>query len=679
MKCHFRSLVSILIIICTYSLTQAQKKRISIIKEANYYFNEDDFEKALKNYLIALEYDSLNANLQYKIGLCYLNLPEIKDNFSAIPYFQKATKNTAKKYHYNSNRERKAPADVWYNLADIYKLMFDFENADKCYETYLNLSSKKQKIEKEYVIQEKKKLNTARLLIQYPKELQKDSLKINIESVGGIQSCPVLSKDGTILVFCLGNNNIFPPDFKIPVSNSDYKMDKVFLSRKVEGIWQKPINIMKSLHATELTIPTSISSDGKTLYLVRDDNDNGNIYESHFNNGTFGKMKKIGKKINSRYWESHASITEDGKLFFTSDRPGGFGGLDIYVSSKNSKGKWEEPVNIGNTVNTELDEETPFIVDNGNTLYFSSKGHYNMGGFDIFCSVKKDSVWLKPLNLGYPLNTVGNDLVYLPKLDSLFAYAPLNRYALHDPKGKDNDLYFRQIPNKQNFSEFSIKGQISSTLKQLNYDEIKSLSIEDSSEIGIANPVNIAFEKENYLINIPSGFHKLTFYLKNHQPITKYFDLPPVYGYNLVNFNIEFKSDTGLVAIMNDSMIKTDSIDANVTKTQIEQWKPKNILFGFDKSTPLLLSNELDSIAAYMKQNTGVKVTLTGYADSVGDAEYNLLLSKQRALYVKNKLISMGIDKNSITINWKGEENPVSTNNTQKGRALNRRVEVVFN
>ncbi len=664
---------------CQFSDAQGKKRNISLIKDGNYYFNEDDFKNALNAYSKALINDSLNANVHYKIGLCYLNLQNSSENFKSIPYLEKALQNLTLNYNYNSNREKNAPLDTWIFLGDAYKQKFDFENAEKCYQQYLNNAKEKHNPNFEYVRREKSSINNAREILLYPKELKKDSLIVTLERTDEIQSCPVISKDGKIMIFCMGKNNVFPPDFHLGTPTTDYKMDKIYLSFKENGIWQKPANIMSSLHAKELTIPTSLSPDGKTLYLVRDNNDNGNIYESQYSNGRFGKMKKMGKNINSRFWESHASISDDGNsLYFTSDRPGGFGGLDIYVSEKNSKGEWSPAKNLGNIINTPYDEETPFIVDSGKTLYFSSQGHYNMGGFDVFCSVKNDSSWSQPLNIGFPLNTVGNDLVYLPKIDSAFAFAPLNRYGLHELSGSDNDLYYRQVPNKNNISTFSITGCISSDFKNFNNNNLYFVTIEDSSSSGHSIPVEVKLIGNNYKITVPSGLHKITYNLKGYQPVIHSFNFPPLYGYNHVSVDISFKPTEELVAQIqkSDSVIKPH--DTLTTQPLAGKWKARNVLFAFDKHMAQGYQSGFDSIADYLIQHPNTIICLTGFADAVGDSEYNLQLSKRRALFVKEQLIALGVKENSIQVKWNGEDNPVATNSTKEGRALNRRVEITL-
>lgn len=151
------------------------------------------------------------------------------------------------------------------------------------------------------------------------------------------------------------------------------------------------------------------------LFLYKTDNYDGNIYSSEYSEGNWTPLKKLNGNINTKFYESHASVSSDGKrLFFASNRDGGYGGLDIYMSEMNASGEWGPAINLGSTVNTRFNEDTPFITANDSLLYFSSEGHSSMGGYDIFVSRSDSSGWSSPENIGFPLNTTGDDLFFQP-------------------------------------------------------------------------------------------------------------------------------------------------------------------------------------------------------------------------------------------------------------------------
>ena len=190
---------------------------------------------------------------------------------------------------------------------------------------------------------------------------------------------PVMSADGNTLIY----------------STEEKFYDAVWMVRKTGNRWKTPVNIRHMLQSDGNVYPTSITGDGMYLYLVKMTNFGSDIYVSVFERQVWSPIEKLSKKINSKFFETHAAISNDGNtLYFTSNRKGGFGGLDIYVSVKDDKGNWQDPVNIGNTVNTQFNETTPFILNDNKTLFFSSQGHETMGGFDIFKSTRlEDSTW----------------------------------------------------------------------------------------------------------------------------------------------------------------------------------------------------------------------------------------------------------------------------------------------
>lgn len=444
-----------------------------LYKDADYYFLFEDYTQALPIYEELYQSDTTNANVSYHIGLCYLYLLSKEENIKAIPYLEKSILKIAKKrYREGSFKEDRAPVDAYYYLANAYRIVHEFDKAIATYEKYLEETNSKNNYYLDFVKREIADCKTAKELISLPINLESEQIRGELTATSSIESCPVVSNDGKRMVFALGKNNIFPPDFiAFDADNADYVMDDIYYSEKIQGKWSEPQNIMKDLMATNKTVPVSISYSGKKLYLVRDDFDDGNIYVSMFNEseGKWGIMQPLNSKVNSNKWESHACIAPgDSILYFTSERRGGYGGLDIYMSKRDEKGRWGKPINLGDKINTSYDEETPTILEDGRTMFFSSQGHYGMGGFDIFCTVKSgdaDTSWSEPLNIGYSINTIGNDLVYIPKNEDTYAFAPLNtndaRMFYFDSDRDLNDVYqVKTNPADEFIPYFEIAGSI---------------------------------------------------------------------------------------------------------------------------------------------------------------------------------------------------------------------------
>ena len=200
------------------------------------------------------------------------------------------------------------------------------------------------------------------------------------------------------------------------------------LSKLEKGKWNAPLNISPELQIDGDIFISCLSSDGRIILLSKDDNSNSDIYSGSFNGTIWTKAVKLNKNINTKYWESHGFLTEDGqKLIFASDRPGGFGGLDLYISQK-VKGDWGPAVNMGPEINTEFNEDRPFIIKGGKLLFFCSQGHANIGGYDLFRSeLQSNNLWSEPVNLGYPINTPDDNTYFMPAGDGNSGYFPVLR------------------------------------------------------------------------------------------------------------------------------------------------------------------------------------------------------------------------------------------------------------
>ncbi len=197
----------------------------------------------------------------------------------------------------------------------------------------------------------------------------------------------------------------------------------ILFSRKVRGKWQNPVEITGQLNAGEDCSTCALNADGTELFLYKTDMFDGNIYSSKYVGDKWTPIVKLNKNINTKFYESHASVSADGeRLFFTSNREGGQGGLDIYMSEKDGSGEWGVPINLGTAVNTPYNEDNPFITANDSLLYFCSEGHNSMGGYDNYKSRKLGNEWKKPESLGYPINTTDDDKFFQPSNNGTTAF-----------------------------------------------------------------------------------------------------------------------------------------------------------------------------------------------------------------------------------------------------------------
>ena len=291
-----------------------------------------------------------NQNIKYKIGVCYLNIPGEKEK--AVPFLEEAVKNASYDAKESSFKEKRAPLDAYFYLAKAYMINNDLEKGINTFETFNRLAgetSTKGGMENvEFIAQQIQACKNAVSQREKPIIFSKKLLGTDF-SLGSINENPAVSFDGNTLVYTerRGISNV------------------IFFSQKLRGIWQTPVEITTELNAGEDCSSCSLNSDGTQLFLYKTDNYDGAIYTSNLMDGKWAPMMKLNKNINTKFYESHAAISSNGKkLYFTSNRDGGQGNLDIYVSEKDATGEWGPAKNLGSAINTPFNEETPFITAN---------------------------------------------------------------------------------------------------------------------------------------------------------------------------------------------------------------------------------------------------------------------------------------------------------------------------
>jgi len=399
---------------------QENKELQESFLEAEYFRMNENYSDALSYYLQLYEKLPDNANLAYCIGVCYLNIPS-KKNLS-VDYLENASKNMSAKHKEGTITQTAAPYNALFELGKAYRVNFKFDKAKETFAKYLATLLPDDHENIDFIKHEMEVCDKAKDLIAKPVAYSEENMG-EIFNDDKSNFNPLISADGK--------------SFAYMVSLKFY--DAVMFSRLINGRWTVPLNITPDLQSDGDFYISCLSSDGKLLFLSRDNNENSDIYMSSFDNGSWTKATKLNKNINTKYWESHGFISEDGnQLVFGSDRPGGFGGLDIYVSHK-INGDWGPAVNIGPEINTEFNEDRPFLINNAKTLFFSSQGHDNMGGYDLFRSdLQSNGLWSTPKNLGYPINTPDDDIFFMPAGDGKSGY--YSRFKETGGYGKE-DIY----------------------------------------------------------------------------------------------------------------------------------------------------------------------------------------------------------------------------------------------
>lgn len=376
---------------------QSAEEQRSIFIEAESHYLYGEYELANPLYLILNDLIPGNANIKFKIGDCYLNIPD--ERSKAVAFLEEAARHADALSKTDQLKETRAPLEAWFLLGTAYRINNELDKAINTYQRYLRLAGEAgADINTEFVTQQITACNNAILQMQNPVHVTTENLGPVINQ-GAVSFNPVISYDGNSMVY----------------SENRGLENAIFYTIKERGQWQPPIEITRHLGNAFDCHATSLNADGTELYLYKSDNFDGNIYVSTLENGLWTKMKKLNKNINTRYYESHASISADGtKLYFSSNRPGGYGELDIYVSERGAGDNWRQAVNLGATVNTAFNDNAPFVTADGLLLFFSSEGHSSMGGYDIYKNSRRGDEWGKPDNLGYPINTTDDDIFFQP-------------------------------------------------------------------------------------------------------------------------------------------------------------------------------------------------------------------------------------------------------------------------
>lgn len=395
------------------SFGQTQQDISNLFRDANAYFYFEDYEEALSLYLDIYESFPNNQNIDYRIGICYLNIAGQK--VKAIPYLERAVENTSHRYNESSIKETKAPLEAHFYLGNAYYVANRLKEAKSAYEAFGSSMKNERKYNIGYFNHQLDGLERAKTLRKYSVNLLRSNLGETINNRFPNFN-PVISGDGKTMAF----------------TTKERFYQSINISKKINGKWQQPTNITLDLVVDGNCSTLSLNYNATELYLFKDDDHDGNIYVTNLSNGRWSPMKKLNENINTESYETHASISADGsKLYFASNREGGFGDLDIYVSHKDEMGNWGPAVNLGKNINTQFNENAPFITNDGKTLFFSSDGHSTIGGYDIFFSqLNNDGSWATPINLGYPINTTDDEVFYQPIGDGA-----MGLMALFDPKG----------------------------------------------------------------------------------------------------------------------------------------------------------------------------------------------------------------------------------------------------
>ena len=535
---------------------------------------------------------------------------------------------------------------VFFSLANAEMMIGDYENALIHFKTYIKSKGGSEKNRK-IALKNLTNCEFAIEAIKNPVSFNPVNIGSNINTADD-EYWPSITADGQTLMF---TRQVYSDYYPAGMASSQEDFYVSFLS---DTGWGQAVNAGEPLNTRSNEGAQTLSSNGNFMFFTACERSGGlgscDIYFSVFKNGKWSVPYNLGWPVNTPSWESTPSISADGTmLFFTSSRQGGKGGKDLWYSIiRNSK--WSNPVNLGNNINTDGDEMSPFIHFDGKTLYFASDGLPGMGGFDIYMTrMKEDSTWSEPRNLGYPINTASDETGLVIDANGQKAYFSSKR----DNKNGKDIFYFSLDESVRPDPVAYLKGKVTDkeTGKLLKADyELINLS---SNMIQVKSTTD---ENGNFLVCLPSGYN----YGIN---VTKS-------GYLFYSGNFMFE---GVHSVMEPMVKRINLSPARVGEKmllsnvfyEVDSWelKPESV-------------EELNNLADLIFYNKDIVVEIGGYTDSTGTDQHNLVLSEKRALSVVNYLIGKGISGDRLQHKGYGNTSPVGDNITIEGRKLNRRTEV---
>ncbi len=679
----------LLYIAILFIATQGFSQNVEFTKK-NFKNNKDGFKLAMKNleagnehyemdrrgdYKIALEYflkannfNPNNAELNFKIGKCYIKSTSQE---KALDYLLKAQK-----------LNPFVDPDIDYYIGRAYHYQLKFDEAIKSYEKYKNRLSPKTLQEKRKLIEKRiEECNVGKELVKKPVRVFIDNLGDNVNSSYPDYS-PLITADGSMLIFTSRREGTTGGQ-RSPEDNQYF--EDIYESYNNNGVWSPAKNMGSPLNTKDNDATVGLSPDGQKLFTYIGKQNGGDILESHLEGDEWSKPsdKTLKKYINTPYHESAASFSFDGKtMYFCTNNPeNNFGHHDIFMSYwDDDKERWGHPTNLGSTINSEFDERGVFMHPDGRTIFFSSNGHGSMGGYDIFKSTMDDNGnWSKPVNIGYPINTPGDDRFFVIDASGkkgFYASDKTGGYGEHDlymitflgpekPTIMSNDnILIASIANPitETFIEKSVKVQTMrlTILKGKILDAFTNKPVAADIEI-VDNEKDkvISVSKSNaatgaYLVSLPSG--------RNYGIAVK------AEGYLFHSENFNLPEATTYQEIEKDIMLSKMAVGTKIVLN--------NIFFDYAKATLKPESYpELDRLVKLLNEYPTLRIEISGHTDNRGSMTTNKRLSTARAKAVVDYLISKGIDAGRLEYQGYAYLQPIASNKTAEGRQKNRRVE----
>ncbi|WP_146895090.1 OmpA family protein [Adhaeribacter aerolatus] len=628
---RFSFLFGLALLVAVSAMAQSNRQ---LMKRGNKFFDDENYRSAIPFYEQVLAKDADNAQALFRAGVSYISFDKEK----------------ASEYIYRAQRlSPKVAKDVEYWLGRIDHLNYRFDEAIAHYRAY-DATLKKNDERKPEIARLMQQSRNAKAQFNNAKDIFVKNLGSEINTAYSEHS-PVIAADDNYLLFTSRSENVTGGKAD---QYGEYYED-VFETRRADptATWQQPKpvgNINSQFHDAAIQL-----FDNDTKLLLYRDQNNGDFFFSTLENGTWSAPKPLSNNINTRDYEGDAYITPDGKfLYYSTSHYSENGDKDIYVSERDANGDWGKPKSMGTLINSQDDDDSPYLTRDGKTMYFTSRGHNSMGGYDVFVT-KFDSVsrrWSRPENMGYPINTPDDDAYYRLSPDGSYAYLSSYRMGGYGEKDIWTINYIKNVVIRGHVYNLRDKSVIPGVELVFSGQQANKQAI---SYRDVTKP-----DSGTYSVSVLSGRKYQVSVSKDGNNIaTEEFDIPVV------------TNDT--------TVIEKDFYVPFTDTTAAGRLAFEKIYFDTDEYTLRAESvTELDNLVRILKANPGINISINGHCDSRNTDEYNIVLGENRAKAAYDYLVKNGVAQNRLVTVSYGERRPAAPNDSPENMQLNRRTEFVI-
>lgn len=640
MKNTLTSIFIVLIVLVSFDLSAQQTNANGLYREGLKALNQGNSKMAIEKFQAAIKVNNNYADAWYYLGMTYAREDMPKEAIFSFRNLEKANKD------YNPS--------FLYELSKAYIETGQLTNAGFYLKKYIRKipdgpkNTRRQHLVKNRLIYS----SESAILRKEPNSTSEPKPVAAVNSVSG-DYMPSVNPTGTRLYFTSVRQGGF--DFRNEKSKPNDYGEDIYFSKLENNVWSAPELLPEPINSMGNDFGSAFTGDGQTMVYVKCSDTDGvgscDLYITQLDGTTWTEPVNMGNVVNSSDWESQPTISSDGnRIIFTSRRKGGYGGSDLYMTEKNHLGDWGIPQNLGSTINTPLSENSPFLAADGKTLYYATSGHPGFGGSDIFYSLFDNAKWSKPINLGKPINSDGNDTNFSISASGL-AYFASSRLDENN-----FDLFEVELPDHLKPKPTAVVQGVVSNAESA--EPLGALVLVEDIETGEVLAINKSnSESGEYLVVLPAG--------RNYS-VSVSSD-----GYFFFSQNFELPKDTTYQEITKDIMLEPIKKGTKVVLN--------NIFFEIGKAELKAISYvELNKAVKMLEENPTMIIEIGGHTDSQGSDAANLSLSGKRAQAVVDYLVLAGIDQSRLRAKGYGETQPIADNATREGRAANRRTEFII-